>query len=490
MCGITGIIGLGNVYSELVDAMKQQKHRGLDGFGLQIGDKIFKAKKWKELHSMYYENQDTQLRGMNHIGISCNRLAITGKGLQPFQSQDKKLSIVHNGEIYNFEELRNNLNKNKFVSDTDSEVIVHFLSHELKKGKTIEQACKEFSLKARGSFAVIVLFEKKLYAFRDFIGIRPLWFGKNSQFTAVCSEPKPLRKMDINFPQPLLPGKLLILNSNKIEEKNLFSVLDFKNKIRAKKTNFEKLKNSLIEAVDLRTKNVKKCGVFFSGGIDSSLIALLVGKKVKNVELITVGLENSHDLEASKKAAKELGLKFSPRIVKKSELEKYVFKTLEHLPFFDIMQLQIGIVELIAAEHAFKKGLKVCFSGQGADEIFLGYNYYKDAFLQGKNKVVKEKQWASLENIWNRNLMRDDLMAMSYGIELRLPLLDSVFLENAMQLKVKDNLLNEKDSLRKRTLRKIALEFGLSKSIAFKSKKALQYGSGLGKEIVKLMKKN
>ncbi|MDO8627603.1 MAG: asparagine synthetase B [Candidatus Diapherotrites archaeon] len=481
MCGITGLICLkGQDCSfELVHAMTALKHRGFNGFGLQVEEENLKAENLKELYGK-------KLPG--NLGIACNRLAVTGEGLQPFQSCDRKISLVHNGEIYNYLEIKEELKLHKFESNTDSEIIVHFLEEQLSKGKTLEKAVHEFMQKARGSYAVILKIGEELYAFRDFVGVRPLWFGTNNDFLAVSSEPKPLRKINIIYPQPLLPGHLLKLSSKGTELGKIFTIQDFRKSI-PKKTSLNELKNSLLEAVEIHTRNVKKCGVFFSGGLDSSIVAKLVSEKVKNLELITVGLQDSEDIVSSEIVAKELDLKFSPRIVEKDELPGYVLRCLEHLPFFDQMQLEIGLVEFIASEHAFTKGLKVCFSGQGSDEIFAGYSYYKDAFKSGGEKSVEEMQWGSLDNIWSRNLMRDDLMAMANTVEIRLPFLDSEFLKHAMALPVKEKIFSAQDELRKHALRKIALELGVPKIAAEKPKKALQYGSGLGKEIKKLFSK-
>ncbi len=480
MCGIIGLhSSLGeNVFSELVDGLFQLKHRGNDSFGIAVKSDAVKVKRVRELQNKF-------IKGFQ--GIAHNRLAITGHGLQPFVDEKTGIQLVHNGEIYNFKELKEELKEFNFSSDTDSEVILAFLSNELKKGNPIEKAVFEFMKKANGVYAVLFLFNESIYAFRDIIGEKPLWFGSNNAFTGICSEPKPLRKWNINFPQPLLPGHLLKVN-DKVEVKKIFNLMDFKNLV-PKTSSLEKLKNSLLDSVAFRCRELNQVGVFFSAGIDSTLIAKLVSHKVENTKLITVGLKDSEDAKLSEKIAKELGLDLSLRLVEKNELPFYVNKTLEHLPFFDQLQLQIGVVELIASEQAKKENIKVVFSGQGSDEVFCGYSNFKDVLKSKGFNGVQEEIWNSLENIWNRNLIREDLMAMANTIELRLPFLDLEFLKHAMTLPVKEKILSEKDELRKHVLRKLGKEIGLPQEVLDRKKKALQYGSGIGKEVLKLFSK-
>jgi asparagine synthase (glutamine-hydrolysing) len=404
-------------------------------------------------------------------GIASSTMHITGKQVQPIDFSD--YSLVFNGEIYNFFEF----------SDSDSDVIFvkEFFEKELKK-TSIEKAVQKFMLKANGEYAVALIHKNKIFAFRDIFGIKPLWFGENDFFAAFASEPKPLKKMNINFPFPLLPGQLLILSEKDIQTKQVFS-FDVLKKSCSKKASFLDLKESFSDSIALRVRSLNKAGVFFSGGVDSSLIAKSVSSLIPKTELFTVGMENSHDIDSAVKASDELGLKLHLRIIQKDELKDLSLKALSVLSFFDQMQLQLSVPTYAVCELAMKKGFQVVFSGQGSDEIFGGYyNYSKILSSKGN---VQEEIWHSVFNLWSRNLYREDLLSTHFYLEHRLPFLDKNLVCTAMKIPVKQKIFSSKDILRKRILRKLALSYGLSKEIAFKPKKALQYGSGVSKHLTK-----
>jgi asparagine synthase (glutamine-hydrolysing) len=475
MCGIIGIISKQekNVFPELLDALHSMKHRGNDSFGVCVENSFIKKNSLKEFQKNF-------LQGFK--GLAENRLKIVGNGLPPYTDCFKKIVLVHNGEIYNYSNI---LKKNHcFSSSTDSEIIAHFLEEQLKNNNVLT-AVKNFFKIARGSFAVIFSYKNKLFAFRDLIGLKPLWFGENNSFIAVCSEVRPLKKLNIQFPIPLLPGQLIELSPSGIKCFQVFSWKEFQ-KTFPKKSSLNDLKNSLIESIKIRCIGLKKTGIFFSGGIDSTLIAKIVSMYLPKTVLITVGLKHSEDIKNARIVSKELGLELIEKIVLKKEIPFYALKTLKFLGFFDQMQLQIAVPEFIASETAFKNNLRVCFSGQGSDELFCGYSLFKKELLLHGFKGVQKEILNSVSNVWSRNLIRDDLMAMAHSIELRLPFLDQEFLKIALTVPVKQKIFSRKDNIRKHVLRKIALKLGISKKTAFKEKKAIQYGSGLNKELKKL----
>lgn len=462
MCSVSGVISKNNqdVFNHLIELLFDLKHRGNAFFGLSVQGKTIHSKTLFSLRNNFIKGS---------VGLAHSLRPVTGFQLQPIDFSGG--TIIFNGEIYNFFEFTE--------SESDSFFIKEFFEKELKKS-SMEKAVNKFMNKANGDYAVAVYFKEKIFVFRDLIGIKPVWFGENDSFIAFSSEPKPLKKMNINYPLPLLPGHLLILSKKGIEVKKVFDFDAMKKKCE-KKASFLDLKKSFFQSVFLRTRNMDKAAVLFSGGVDSTVIAKAVSFVVPETELFSVGMENSHDLQSAVKASDELGLKLHTRILEKDELMDLSLKSLSLLSFFDEMQLQLAVPEYAVCELVKKKGFLTIFSGQGSDEIFGGYHAYTKIPL---NKV-QNAIWHSVFNLWSRNLYREDLISMNFYLEHRLPFLDKDLICTSMKIPVKQKIFGSKDNLRKRVLRKLALDLGVSNEIALKPKKALQYGSGVSKHISK-----
>ncbi|PIN99054.1 MAG: hypothetical protein COT90_01420 [Candidatus Diapherotrites archaeon CG10_big_fil_rev_8_21_14_0_10_31_34] len=462
MCSVSGVISKNNedVFNHLMELLFDLKHRGNAFFGVSVQGKTIHSKTIFSLRNNFIKGS---------IGLAHSLRPVRGFHVQPIDFSDG--TIIFNGEIYNFFEFSD--------SESDSLFIKEFFERELKNN-SIEKAVNKFMNNANGEYSIAIYFKKKIYVFRDLFGIKPVWFGENDSFIAFSSEPKPLKKMNINYPLPLLPGNLLILSQKGIEIKKVFSFDEMKKKC-IKKASFLDLKKSFFESVFLRTRNTDKAAVLFSGGVDSTVIAKAVSSMIPETELFSVGMQDSHDLNSAARASDELGLKLHTRVLEKDELKDLSLKCLSLLSFFDEMQLHLAVPEYAVCELVKKKGFSTIFSGQGSDEIFGGYHSYTKFSL---NKVQNEI-WHSIFNLWSRNLYREDLISMNFYLEHRIPFLDKDLICTSMRIPVNQKIFSSKDNLRKRVLRKLALDLGISEEIALKPKKALQYGSGVSKHISK-----
>ncbi len=271
---------------------------------------------------------------------------------------------------------------------------------------------------------------------------------------------------------------------NILKNKKLFQ--EFRQSVHGK-SSFNELKGAFGHSIELNTKSTDKAAVLFSGGVDSALIAKAVSQKVEKSVLYSVGLEEAKDIKAATEVAKQLNSPLVKRIVEKGEIEKYIEETKEVIKNNDCFQLQIAVPEFIVAEKIKADGLRTVFSGQGSDELFCGYNFFKAVLRKGGYKGVQEKIWQKLENLWEHDLYREQAIAKHFGLEFKTPFLDELFVRKAVSYPAEEKILSPEDDLRKHPIRKLAKELWLPEKVCLRPKKALQYGSGLGKEISRLV---
>ncbi|MBI5554003.1 MAG: asparagine synthetase B, partial [Candidatus Diapherotrites archaeon] len=350
---------------------------------------------------------------------------------------------------------------------------------EISEGVPVVKAAQKLVSRARGDFAVAFFWDGVFYAFRDFLGAKPLWVGENSRFVGVASEFSALRRMDLSFPQAVPPGHLLCVQEGKWSLTHLFDVSDLR-KIPADGS-LDAVREALRDSVSFRVKDVKKAAVFFSGGVDSSLVARLVGDRVKKTVLFSVGLRDSSDLLAAKGVAKEMGLEWVGHEVTPLEVREVFLPVLKRLGVFDELQVQIALSEFLAAGLIVRSGFSVAFNGQGSDELFGGYSEYLEAFRLGGAWAVRERMFCFLESMATRNCFREDIVSSSFVLSNRSPLLDLFFVKSAVALPAEQKVLSASDALRKHPVRALAREFGVPALAVTRKKTAMQYGSGLSK---------
>ncbi len=497
MCSINGIILKDddddpsscriNLLNCLIDGMKILKHRGPDGSGLMFDDEVIYFKNFNDI---------TITNGKyNRLGIGHNRLSIVGHASQPISNEDESIWTICNGEIYNYYELMEDLQDNhEFNTDTDTEIILH--TYE-------EDRLNELD----GDYAYCLYDKNKnlIILRRDTFGIKPLFYIDRDKYFAFASEKKALwsllMKIDgMSFEEayhyPILwlnPNSQLIydLNENEYEiEENIQKIRTdyFKNRHNINidyKTCKKELEEALWDSISKRTRGIDKIGIIYSGGVDSTLIAKMASE-YSEVILYTVGTEESEDIKYAESASKDMGLKFRKKIISPEEYEKYLLKVSYAIDEIDLMKLAVGIPIYVASELAKKDGIKVVLSGQGADELFGGYNRYKKILLEKGKEGLKEALYNDVMNIYKVNLERDDHCTMANSVELRVPFLDNNVVEVGLSLPIEYKIDNK--GLRKKILRDIASEY-IPDYIAYRPKKAAQYGSGSEKMIYAVARK-
>ncbi len=234
------------------------------------------------------------------------------------------------------------------------------------------------------------------------------------------------------------------------------------------------------EAVKKRLPK-KKFGVFFSGGVDSTLIAFTCKKFTDNFTCYTVGIEGSKDLAASKEVAIKLKLDHKSKTLSIEEMEGLFEKTAKIIgpKVINIVNIGVGAVEVAAIEIAKKDNIDMMFSGLGSEEIFAGYQRHEKA------SDINEECWNGLKSTWERDFQRDFKIAVYEKIEALTPFLDKELIIKAMQVDGKLKIYGEH---KKYILRKMAVAAGLPESISFRPKIAAQYGSNFDKAISRIAK--
>ncbi len=238
----------------------------------------------------------------------------------------------------------------------------------------------------------------------------------------------------------------------------------------------EEVKQALIKAVEKRVPK-ERFGLFLSGGVDSSLLALLLKKFTDNFECYSVGIKGSKDLEGANVAAEKLKLNWKHKEFTIEEVEQLLKKTAAMFEKPDVINVGVGSVVVAAAELA---DVKIFFGGLGSEEIFAGYQRHAHA------NDVNDECWKGLKEMWQRDIMRDTAIGKKLGIEFLTPFLDDELIVKAMGIKGELKINKEH---KKVILREIAEELGLPKEIAWRQKQAAQYGSGFDKAMEKLAKK-
>jgi asparagine synthase (glutamine-hydrolysing) len=494
MCGIGGLISLDStdVIPLTKSMMMSMNKRGPDGTGVLIDNKVYQ---YESPEKIFCNDSNTKL-SLGHI-----RLAIVGdrNHIQPFQSCDGKLIMEHNGEIYNYKALKEKLKReHQFVSNTDSEVIVHLLEHYYKETgfSDLLKAIKKTVTDLDGIYALAIKDrnEDKIYLVRDRLGIRQIYYGQNGKVIGFASERKGLWEIGIREPTySLLPGHCVIL-SDKISNPIKISEPPINYSKESTFSNLEDAiltyKTALYNSIKKRSQDLSRIGIIFSGGIDSVLIAKITKELVPHVTCYTSGIAGSDDIKFSKVIADELDLDLKINELSIQDIENMLPNILHIIETNNSTQAEVSIPIYSALKLAANDGLRVVFTGQGADELFGGYSWYGKIVSKYGYSKLKEYMIQDLLLLYKETLEREDKIAMAHSLEMREPFLDSDVVKTATSINMNLNIVNNNDIFGKRVHRELAIRVGIPKHIAYREKQAAQHGAGIHGILAKIAEKN
>jgi asparagine synthase (glutamine-hydrolysing) len=457
MCGIVCAFDIKQksevLRPQVLEMAKTLRHRGSDWSGIYSDDKAI---------------------------LAHERLAIVdpASGKQPLYSEDKKIILAANGEIYNHRVLRAQFPDYKFKTESDCEVIL-----ALYKERGVDFVD---DMNGIFGFAIYDTENDEYFIARDHMGIIPLYMGWDKYGTFyVASELKALEgvctKIEL-FP----PGHYLSSKDGKLVQWYKRDWEDYEAVIDTE-TSITIVRQALEDAVHRQLMSDVPYGVLLSGGLDSSVTSAIAKKYAQRrieaddkeqawwpqLHSFSVGLEGSPDLAAAKKVADHIGtvhheIKFT--IQEGLDAIKDVIYQLET---YDITTVRASTPMYLMARVIKSMGIKMVLSGEGADELFGGYLYFHKA---PNAKEFHEETVRKLSKLHMYDCLRANKSLAAWGIEGRVPFLDKEFMDVAMRINPRDKMITS-ERMEKWVIRK-AFEDMLPESVAWRQKE--QFSDGVG----------
>ena len=394
MCGFCGFTGnIDNREQVIENMMNKIIHRGPDSSGIHSDEKVT---------------------------FGFRRLSIIGLegGSQPIYNEDKSVVVVFNGEIYNYQTLKNDLKAkgHEFYTHTDTEVLVHLY----------EEKGTDMLNELRGMFAFTIYDYNNdvLFGARDFFGIKPYYYSKVGDELLFGSEikgmlPYPAFVKEVNtlalenyltFQYSVLdetffkgiyklkPGHFFTYKNGKLDIKRYFQpsfeprkdiIADSKEGLSLSAA-IENVENVLLDSVGMHTVvSDVEVGSFLSSGVDSSFVAATYrrGLDKENAKTFTVGFdyEKYNEIGYAKELSKFVGIKNHSKVISTDEYWESLPKVQYHMdePLADPSAVALYFVSKLASQS-----VKVALSGEGADEFFGGYNIYEEPLALATVKIL------------------------------------------------------------------------------------------------------
>ena len=458
MCGIVGIFQIKKQTEELrTKALKMSqklRHRGPDWSGIYVGGSTI---------------------------LTHERLSIVDpqSGGQPLYSPNRKQVLAVNGEIYNHQNIRSRYVGNyEFRTGSDCEVIL-----ALYRDKGIH-----FLEELNGIFAFALYDEERdeFLIARDAIGVVPLYIGKDRDgLLYVASELKALEGFCDEY-EPFLPGHYYWSREGEMRRWYNRDWMKYE-AVKNNESSLTRLHDALEAAVRRQLMSDVPYGVLLSGGLDSSVISAIAKKHAE----LRVETDNQSEAWWPQLHSFAVGLKGSPDLVKAREVAEHI-GTVHHeihytiqegldairdviyyVETYDVTTVRASTPMYLLARVIKSMGIKMVLSGEGADEVFGGYLYFHKA---PNAEAFHEETVRKLNKLYLYDCLRANKSLSAWGVEGRVPFLDTEFLDVAMRLNPIDKMCPG-TTIEKRIVREAFGEL-LPESVAWRQKE--QFSDGVG----------
>ena len=419
MSGLLAVIGKGKDPQFVKELSARMAHRGPDESDLHI---------------------------MENGSIICHEsLSIIDlkSGRQPIQGS-KKAWMVHDGEIYNYQELKDTVLKgHTFRTHSDSEVIVHLY----------EEFGHNFCNMLDGDFAFVIIDGDNYIAARDAVGVKPLYYGLDERgriyFSSEMKSISDQCKSFSTFP----PGHYYTAKTGFVK----YYKPEYEDHSKATQTlDLDVIREALIEATRKRLMSEVPVGVLLSGGLDSSLTSAIAARLLKangqKLHSYSIGLDaEAPDNKAARIAAEFLGTEHHEVHFTVEEGVAVLEQVIYHIETYDIISVRSGVPMYLLSKAIAEKGIKVILSGEGADEVFGGHLYFRNA---PSAEEFQDETIERVQKLFTADLLRADKMPMAHGLEARIPFLDAAFLDAAIRIKTEEKQPKTYNGIEKYILRK------------------------------------
>jgi len=244
--------------------------------------------------------------------------------------------------------------------------------------------------------------------------------------------------------------------------------------------------SQLLDQIQHAIKNTvldNSVGVAFSGGVDSTLIAKLLHDDGYDIHLLTIGFHDSHDINFAKQVNEILKFKHDILEIEPESFQETSEKIHDIIKTDNLSWNENSIAFHYVSKLAKSLGISTVVTANGIDELFCGYNAYREAISVSVEEVM---------NVMNKKLDNETKMMIavnnvtsSFGVKILQPLLNENFISYAKTIPISEKIIDPDDLQRKHAIRKLAVSCGVPEISAYKQKKALQYGSKIHKQLLK-----